>query len=82
MPYCRSDCDKVSSHSLSICRKSSQNASSKLALCPAMTLEQLKIEDFMAAPVSICDTNIIVIFTKIAARKSSPIKLGKKKFAD
>ena len=47
-----------------------------------MTLEQLMIEDFMATPVSICDTNIIVIFRKIAARKSSPIKLGKKKFPD
>jgi hypothetical protein len=40
-----------------------------------MTLEQFIIEDFMAAPVSICDTNIIVIFTKIAARKSSSTKL-------
>ena len=69
------ECDKVSSHPLAICRKSSQNASSKLALilCPAMTLEQLMIEDFMAVPrqhfAPKRESNIIVIFAKIAARK-------------
>ena len=73
------ECDKVSSHSLAICRTSSQNASSKLALilCPAMTLEQLMIEDFMAVPrqhfATYRESNIIISFAKIAARKSSPI---------
>ena len=79
---CRStlvvECDKVSSHPLAICRKSSQNASSKLALilCPAMTLEQLMIEDFMAVPrqhfAPKRESNVIVIFAKIAARKRPP----------
>jgi len=51
---CRStlvvECDDDSSH-LAICRKSSQNASSKLApvLCPA-TIERLMIENFMVVP--------------------------------
>ena len=74
------ECDKVSSHPLAICRKSSQNASSKLALilCPAMTLEQLMIEDFMAVPrqhfAPKRESNIIV--TKIAARKRPPKERG------
>jgi hypothetical protein len=37
-----------------------------------MTLEQLMIEDFMAAPVSICDTNIIVIFDEDRGKKKFP----------
>ena len=69
--------DKVSSPPLAICRKSSQNASSKaLVLCPA-TLERLMIEDFMAVPrqhfATYRESNIIISFAKIAARKSSPI---------
>ena len=73
------ECDKVSTHPLAICRKSSQNASSKLALIlgPAMTLEQLMIEDFMAVPrqhfAPKRESNIIAIFAKIAARKRPPI---------
>ena len=79
---CRSrlvvECDKVSSPPLAICRKSSQNASSKLALvlCPA-TLERLMIEDFMAVPrqhfATYRESYIIISFAKITARKSSPI---------
>ena len=56
---CRStlvvECDDVSSLPLAICRKSSQNASSKaLVLCPA-TLERLMIEDFMAVGRTVSD---------------------------
>jgi hypothetical protein len=70
--------DKVSSHALAICRKSSQNASSTLApvLRPA-TIERFMIEEFMAIPrqhlATNRESNIVISFAKITARKSSPI---------
>jgi hypothetical protein len=73
------DCDNVASRTLATCRKSSQKASSRLTLilCPAMTPEWSMIEDFMAVPrqhfATNRESNIIISFAKIAARKSSAI---------
>jgi hypothetical protein len=73
------DCDNVASRPLATCRKSSQKASSRLALilCPAMTPEWSMIEGFTAIPrqhfATKRESNIIISFAKIAARKSHPI---------